>query len=215
MKRIVMLLVIALMSCAFLLSFSQVPAQASIVINFGTGSAGSGGLISLIGLNATGSNIPLDTLNVTGAPGAGVYDLSGDGVSNDLTGSAVLNFDTVANFITITGGVPTLGISINTVLLSGSFSSFTILQPYPNVLGIYGQGTDTKDPDLLTALGINLSLPFQFFGFVITVINPLTGTGQAISTDILNTQVPEPATMLLLGSGLIGLAGFARRRLRK
>ncbi len=41
------------------------------------------------------------------------------------------------------------------------------------------------------------------------------GWGSVLDSGVTMAPVPEPATMLLLGSGLIGLAGFRRKKFKK
>jgi hypothetical protein len=190
-------------------------AQAATVIDFTTGLAGEGGTISWDGTNLIGSNIPIGAVTIVGAPtGNGVYTVSGTASGTGGTGFGSLDFNTETNFITITGCIDGLGVGTDSgscvpvELMDGSFTSWMT-----NGHGLLNAiGPDTKSAELLEAINFPPEFPWAFFGVSITT-DTMTPDGTpyaVISTDIKNTAIPEPTTMMLLGTGL--LAAFRARR---
>lgn len=81
-------------------------------------------------------------------------------------------------------------------------------------------GTDGDDYNILASLPSDWSA-YSSMGWALAV-NPQIGPEGTVDTaDFQNylvpysAPVPEPATMLLLGTGLIAIAGFGRKKLKK
>jgi hypothetical protein len=225
MKRI-------LLSAGILGMLAIGPASAALTLDFGTGSATSpSGNCTITTTSAVCANVGIGILTVSGDGAAnGTYIIDGGTAGTE---GGIMTLNSTTNTITIVGSIDchtgsgTICTSMQdstnaqlvasgTTLLSGTgtFQSFSTTTP---TLGdVSFSDIDSKSSTLLTALGLTSCQTTMCSGWVLTAFTLTTNTAgssfTSISTDVLDTAVPEPTSVLLLGTILVGAAMLMRRR---
>jgi hypothetical protein len=203
-RKNTLFLVVAL---ALAVASPVVPVSAGTVIDFTTGTAGPGGLITVNpDTNVVGSGILIGRMivNATSAYNA-------DGILSFSTGG------TSGNYFRIDGTVSVGTSVIEGELLSGTISAFS---PFPcctdEPVLFTASGSDTKNSSLLLALGVDPDISWDFFGLSVQLPGWVLGqtSSVVVKSGVRNTSVtpvPEASSLLLLGSTLAGLGFLVRR----
>jgi hypothetical protein len=180
---------------------------------------GGSGLNSFWPVDATGAQVQLGSatgldFTTTGGLTPGVGGLfrvdSTQGSFNPLWNKeGTINDFTFAGLLTPPAGYPNPPVTGFEVLNSGGST------PFAFSFDLLTIGVTEQSPNLITLKGKGT--------FFMTGFDPTPGmlyfsaneAGDTLTFSASEAPIPEPGSMLLLGTGLFGLAGAVRRRLKK